>query len=168
MTARAELVAAGTERNKALIRRLNAEVINAGRVELLDELYAEDLVHERRGLITTMTLLRPPDRQVPPDLGPRDRFRLGYATIHAGFRDWHSVIESMVAEGDTVVVRYRVTGTNTAGFLGRPATGRRVDISEIVYFTFRDGRVARIWAVSTELDLWLQLGFVEPPDRSTP
>ena len=152
-----------TERNKALIWRLNAEVINAGRVELLDELYAEDLVHERRGLITTMTLLRPAAREAGPDLAPRDRFRLGYATIHAGFPDWHSVIESMVAEGDTVVVRYRVTGTNSAPFLGRPATGRRVDVSEIVYFTFRHGRIARIWAASTELDLWLQLGVVEPP-----
>lgn len=156
------MTAADADRHKQTIRRLNEAVINSGDLDLLDELYAPDLRHVRRGMITTMTLLGPPPDGAGPT-APRDRFRAGYRAIHSGFPDWHSHIELLIAEADTVVSRYRVSGTNTGSFLGRPPTGRAVALDEVVYFRFEDGRVAEIWAIAAEIDLWQQLGLLPEP-----
>ena len=38
--------------------------------------------------------------------------------------DFHIQVEAMVAEGDFVVSRYTATATDTAGYMGLPATGK--------------------------------------------
>lgn len=147
------------DRNKALLRRLNDEVINGGDVDVLAELFSPELVHARRGLSATFRTFGSP----PPtgSLAPRERFARGFLTIHSAFPDWYTTIEQQVAEGDVVVERLHVTGTHRAPFLGIPATGRRVELNEVVIFTIRDDRVVGIWGISDEVDLWQQLGVLD-------
>jgi steroid delta-isomerase-like uncharacterized protein len=60
------------------------------------------------------------------------------------FPDMTVEIESMVAEDDVVAVRWKARGTHAGEFLGTPATGRVVPMSNVDHFTIRDGRIAAV------------------------
>jgi predicted ester cyclase len=64
----------------------------------------------------------------------------------------------MIAEGDRVVCRERITGTHRGDYMGLPATGKRVEYNEIVIGRFADGRIVETWGVVDVLSLMKQLG----------
>jgi len=73
-------------------------------------------------------------------------------------------IEDLVAEGDRVVVRTRVRGTNTGGFswLGIPANGNKVDIESISIYRLADGKIVEHRALNDVMSLMMQLGAIPP------
>jgi hypothetical protein len=124
------------EANKAVVRRLVEEVMTGGRLELIEELYAPALAPAAR-------------RWIEP-------FRVS-------FPDAEMEIVQLVAEGDTVVGRFRCSGTHLGAWRGRPPTGRRFErIDEVYFFTLRDGRIAGAWGLEDTHSRLRQLGL---PDR---
>lgn len=122
--------------NKAIIRRLVAEVFNGGNLDAIDELYAPRLAPGAR-------------RWIAPFL--------------ASFPDTHMDIVDLVAEGDKVVARFTCSGTHTGEWLGHPPTGRRMEkIDEVTFFRFEDGRIARAWSLEDTLARLQQLGLPMP------
>jgi len=79
------------------------------------------------------------------------------------FADYTGSTEAMVAEDDTVAVRYSVSGTHEGKYLGIKPTGRDVEWTGIAMYRVDDGEIAEIWIESDELGLLEQLGLVEPP-----
>ena len=121
------------EQNKALVRRLIDEVMNAGHVDVLDELYAPALATAARRWI---------------------------APFQASFPDMRMEIVELVAEGDTVVGRFRCSGTHLGEWRGHPPTGRRFTrIDEVGIFSIRDGRIIRAWSLEDTLRRLEQLGL---------
>ena len=119
------------ERNKELVRYMNAEVWNKANVDAIDGLFTPDFVlhflpdgSETRGI--------PGMRQDVRDL-------------HDAFPDWSEDIKLIVAEGDLVVIHYVSAGTNQGQWLGKPPTGRRVQVNEISIFRMEDGLIAEQW-----------------------
>jgi steroid delta-isomerase-like uncharacterized protein len=60
------------------------------------------------------------------------------------FPDMKVEIQSMVAEGDVVAVRWRASGTHRGEFLGTPATGRVVPMTNVDHFTIKDGKITQV------------------------
>ena len=54
-----------------------------------------------------------------------------FATLHQAFPDLHISIEDLIAEGDRVVTRERITGTHSGNYMRLPATGKQVAYNEI-------------------------------------
>jgi predicted ester cyclase len=109
------------ETNRAVVRRLIDEVLNRGRLELIDELYSPEMAESARRWIE-------PFRVAFPDVEMR-------------------IIE-LVAEGDRVVGRFRCSGTHLGPWRGSRPTGRRMhDIDEVYFFTLRDGRIVEAWGL---------------------
>ena len=54
----------------------------------------------------------------------RDEFRAFHEALHTAFPDWHATIESAVAEGNTVAMRWTIRGTSLGPFMGFPPTGK--------------------------------------------
>lgn len=79
------------------------------------------------------------------------------------FADYTGSTETIVAEEDTVVVRYSVSGTHEGEYLGIQPTGREVEWTGIAMYRIDDGEIAEIWIESDQLGLLEQLGLVEPP-----
>jgi predicted ester cyclase len=52
----------------------------------------------------------------------------------------------LVAEGDRVVIRWTLRGTNTGPMLGRPPSGQPVELAAVVIFRIAGGRLAERWA----------------------
>jgi len=60
---------------------------------------------------------------------------------HAAFSGARFEIHQMVAEGDTVAVRYTFHGTHTGELNGIAPTGRTVSRESSAFFTVADGKV---------------------------
>ncbi|WP_230534298.1 ester cyclase [Microvirga roseola] len=76
-----------------------------------------------------------------PVLAPK--LRPAFMQFREAFDDWRQTDVELVAEGETVVARFRCEGTQNGDWLGTPATGRKMRIN--------DGRIARLWGLE---DTW--------------
>jgi steroid delta-isomerase-like uncharacterized protein len=88
------------------------------------------------------------------------------ASLYRGFPDLHTALEDMIAEGDKVVGRQRITGTHRGEYMGMPPTGKSVAYDEIFIFRFANGRIAEIWGVVDVFSQMKQLGVI--PAGPTP
>jgi predicted ester cyclase len=125
-----------SEANKAVVRRLVAEVLNGGHLEVIDELFA-------------------------PQLAPATKRWI--APFRASFPDVHMEVVELIAEGDKVVGRFTCSATHLGAWLGHAPTGRRFErVDEVSIFRFRDGRIANAWTLEDTLSRLQQLGLAEP------
>jgi steroid delta-isomerase-like uncharacterized protein len=128
------------EENKALIRRGVEEGWNKQNVDIFDELAASDVVHHdwrTRGL---------------------KAFKQHISAGMTAFPDLQLTIEDMIAEGDKVVVRYTLRGTQQGETQGIPPTGKRVTVPGIFICRCAGGKIVEEWDMWDELGLFQQLG----------
>lgn len=118
---------------KDVVRRLVDEVMNQRRLDVLTDLYDERLVDAARNWIKPFL---------------------------QSFTDVEMRIVEPVAEGDRVVGRFTCFGTHSGDWLGHPATGRRFhNVSEVYFFTVRDGRITGAWGLEDTQARLQQLGL---------
>lgn len=93
---------------------------------------------------------------------PRDRAGMAefIARTHAAFPDWRVCIESLIAEGDEVAVRWSGEVTHGGPFHGLPATGRRISVSGINFYRIENGRIAAEFEETDSLGILGQLGLL--------
>ena len=98
------------------------------------------------------------DQYMPPvDLGAPMRGK-GFRTyLRTVLPDSHHTIEDLIAEGDKVVTRFRVTGTHRGEFLGVPATGKPINVTGMWIHRLENGHIVegRQWGQ------WDALGFLQ-------
>ena len=68
-------------------------------------------------------------------------------------------VEAMVAEGDTVAVRYTERGTSNGPFRGQPATGQSYEIVAMEWFLMQDGKIQRRWGARDSATQFRQMGL---------
>jgi steroid delta-isomerase-like uncharacterized protein len=136
-----------SEQNRELIRRYFDEVVNAGHLEAVDELFSEDVVF----------------------VTPIGRFegREGIRTLVSGFRggfsDLNVRIEEILGDGDRLAARVTTTGTNDGELLGNPPTGNEVRLPFVHFVEFGDGKYHRDYVVYDRMALTEQLGLAPQP-----
>jgi steroid delta-isomerase-like uncharacterized protein len=81
-----------------------------------------------------------------------------WAMLRAAFSDARVTIDDMVAEGDTVAVRFTLRGTHTGELMGIPPTGRQVVVTGIDINHIVGGQIAERWANVDTLGMLQQLG----------
>ncbi len=139
------------EENKALVRRWIEEGWDQGNVAIIDELAAPDFV----------------DHHLAPGLPPNaDGHKAWIQVARAGFPDLQLTIEDMIAEGDKVVARMTVTGTQTGEFMGLPPSGKPVSVTAIGISRIADGKSVEYWEDFDALGLMQQIGAIPPPGQS--
>ena len=89
-----------------------------------------------------------------------DAFKGFLRAYRTAFHEARSTVEAQVAEGDTVVTRWRARGTHRGPLGPIPATGREFDTHGITIERIEDGRIAEVWVARDELGLLRQLGVV--------
>lgn len=120
------------EDNKAMVRRM-VEAINANDMDVMDELFAPKLA-------------RPTKRS--------------FIAFRAAFPDWRMEIVELVAEGNTVVGRFRCSGTNQGEFKGVPPTGKRMEVDEVYFLRVEDGKFVHFWGLEDDRTRLRQLGLL--------
>jgi len=130
---------------EAVTRRLFEEVFNHGRLDLIDELIAEDAVEHEPLPISTGEM--------------RTDLRAWLTELRRAFPDYHVEIEELIVDGDKAVARERITGTNAGPLLGIPPTGRPICIDGIDILRVDGGRVVEHWGLADGQTMARQLGL---------
>jgi predicted ester cyclase len=91
----------------------------------------------------------------PTDLEAFQKFT---GLFFAGFSEWILTVEDIVAEGDKVAFRLMTRATHTAEFMGIPATGSQVSLSNIGLGRIAGGKIAEWWVSPDRMGLFRQLG----------
>lgn len=141
------------EANKAALQRF-ADAANTHDPDLISEAVDEIVDPDVRAVIP-----------MPIEAKGPEGVKHVFATLHEAFPDLHISVEDVIAEGDKVVARERITGTHRGDYMGLPATGKQVAYNEIVIARFADGRIIETWGVVDVLSLMKQLGAVPEGPR---
>jgi predicted ester cyclase len=132
---------------KTAVRRIFDEVINEGRLDTVEELFADDYV----------------DHGPMGDLQGREAFVQLVQAWRGAVPDVHCEVEHLVAEGDLVGWLVRTTGTHTGEGLGFPPTGKSFETVSANLGVFRDGRAVEHWAEQGMFPMLVQLGVLPMP-----
>jgi len=131
------------ERNKELVRRLFEDVLNGGRLGLLDQLIGNGYVEHN-----------PSHNQASGAAGVRAKVE----SLKAAFPDIRFVLEELIAEGAIVAARYQWRGTHKGTFLGIAPTGRRLAVRGMDFYRIEDGKLLEHWDNVDEFGMLSQLG----------
>jgi predicted ester cyclase len=86
------------------------------------------------------------------------------AAFYAGFPDLKHRVDDVIADGDRVAVRFRITGTNTESFMGDPASGRPIELDALALMTVASGKVTELWGQFDQIGVVQQ---IRPPRTSS-
>lgn len=124
------------ETNKAIVVRYIEEVINGRRFDLIDELFTPERAADVRAFL-------------------------------AGddpFPDGREEIKDIVAEGERVMVRWNMSGTHQAEYLGIPATGKPVELIGFAVYYLENGRIVDDLMLTSNFGFLKQVGArIAPP-----
>ena len=81
------------------------------------------------------------------------------------FPDLHFTVEDLIAEGDKVVTRLTVRGTQQGEFMGIPPTGKQATVKAIDINRIVGGKSIEHWLEMDTLGLMQQLGVVPTPAK---
>jgi predicted ester cyclase len=93
----------------------------------------------------------------PMDLAGHQGFARSF---YAGVPDTRHEIEQVIAEGDTVVVRFVIHGTHSGALFGVPPTNRKVAVGGHAILRVQDGKVAEIVGIFDEAGMLRQIGVL--------
>lgn len=145
-----------SELNKASVRRYYNEIMNGANQSAINELIASDF------LFTNPT--HPEAKR-----GPQG-FKELVSMLRAAFPDLYFNIETLLAEGDTVVSHWTAQGKHRGpldtviGYI--PATGKPFKISGMTWLHIADGKIREARVNEDTLSLLVQLGTI--PSEAAP
>ena len=86
-----------------------------------------------------------------------------YRSIFAAFDSPQLIFNDVLESGDSVTIRFTMTGTHVAEFMGVPSTGRKIALPGITILRFEGDTVIERWSSADMLGLLIQLGAVPAP-----
>ena len=87
--------------------------------------------------------------------------KLVLSQLRTAFPDLHLAIEDVLQDGNKVVVRARMTGTQQGTFMGSTPTSRKLDIQVVDIHEFKDGKILRTWHTEDWMSGLRQLGILK-------
>ena len=139
-----------TDADRDVVRRYYEEVLNLGKIELLEDLAVADYAEHDPlpGQGTGLDGLKDRASMIVEALSP------------------HFSIEDVIADRDKVAVRWTNSGTHVGEFFGIPPTGRSFEIAGIDIHRLEGGKMAEHWHVVDVFAMLLQLGAIPSPGGS--
>ena len=135
-----------SEQNKAIVRRLFAELWNNGNLSVADQIFSPNYAHFDPST---------------PDLGRGPESEKKRATLYrTAFPDLRLTIEDLIAEGDTVMARWSCHGTHKGDLNGIAPTGKQFTISGMTVARLVNGKLSEGYVNWDALGLMQQLGVV--------
>jgi steroid delta-isomerase-like uncharacterized protein len=133
-----------TEENKALVRRC-MDLINQKDVGAIDQLYAPTYVRHDPNSTWVCN---------------REDYKEDVKILTTVFPDLHFTVEDLVAEGEKVVCRFSIFGTQGNPWRGLPATGKQVRVTGVSISRIVQGQVVEDWFNTDIFSIAQQLGLI--------
>ncbi|MGA9399404.1 ester cyclase [Haladaptatus sp.] len=120
---------AQTTANTEIVREFVEQAFNNGNLEVADEYLAEDFVRH------------------DPDMGEvrgREKYKEFIEMNRTAFPDYHETIENIITQGDTVMYRWTLRGTQEGEFMGVAPTGNEIEVTGMIDMRLEDGRITEL------------------------
>lgn len=137
-----------TAENERIARIVAEKIATEGRMDMVEEVYAEDAVdhfpfgNDARGLDQITTALQ---------------------SYRTAFPDFTATVEDVVSQGNLVAMRVTLSGTHEGEFMGMNPTNKSFEIQNMVFTRFEDGKIVERWVQPDTFDMLQQLGVVSLP-----
>ena len=132
---------------QATVERMFDRIINAGDLDVADELFAADFV----------------DHGPMGEMHGVDTFKQLVQMWCAAVPDVHCTVENWFESGEMAGWNIRVTGTHTGEMMGIPATGKRFEYVTPNIGRFENGKAVEHWADQGMFQFLTQIGVLEQP-----
>lgn len=134
------------EQHKAVALRYFNDMWNRMDASVADEIVAEDVV----GHVGSATLHR------------RDALKDRVGQVRSVYDSSTFSVQTVVADGDFVAVRWLQQARHNGTFLGPRTAGKEVTVSGMSLFRFSAGKIVEIWVNADDLSELQQLGVEVP------
>jgi len=135
------------EKSVKVVRRLIEEGFNKGNLSAVDEIVSINMKEYQRF-----------DPPLPSGSAGTKALITG---LRGMFPDLELTIEDIAVEEDKVWIRMRARGTNKGIIMGKPPTGRQIEIDVIDVCRVKDGKIVEHWGVPDQLGMLEQVGIIE-------
>ncbi len=135
---------------RKLVRRIFEEAHNQGRMEILDDIIAQDYIR-----------YQPPMSNVNGIQG----LKKFLTETRNAYSELEFKVHGILVDGDTTVVRYTLTGrhTGTAPTIQAQPTGNLIKMPGCVVSYWAGGKISVDWVYNDYLGLLQQFGVYPPP-----
>src|SRR5438094_5663789 len=141
-----------SEKNKALVARIPLEAFNQGKLEVIDEVIADNSVEHA---------------PVPPGMpSGKEGLKLLVKALRSAFPDLNLKLDLEIADGDLVVNRVISSGTMKGEFAGMPPSGKKATWEAIHITRVKGDKIVEHWGVQDQLGMLQQLGFIPAPEAA--
>jgi len=77
------------------------------------------------------------------------------------FPDFNVAVQEILQDGNKVIVRSEITGTQRGSLMGFPSKNRKMTIQAVDIHEFKDGKIVRTWHTEDWMTGLRQLGVFE-------
>ena len=133
-----------SEQNKAVVREF-LDAINTQDLERLGEVLGPKFVWHGRSM---------------GEIEGAEPFKQMVGSFYAAMPDLNVEVNDLIAERDTVVARYTVTGTHRGDLFGIPGSGNQLSYEGQPIYRVEQGKVAEVWFVEDTFGLMKQIGAI--------
>ncbi len=124
---------------KTRLRRYFEEIVHKGNLAAIPDFVAADIVftgpytaHAIHGITGFTELI---------------------AMFHSAFADLQITEDAMLAEGDTVAIRWTTTGVHKGEFMGTGPSGEPFQFTGVGFYRFADEKIVEVWSENHSLEI---------------
>ncbi len=148
-----------SEANKALLQRHFDEVLNQGKLDVIDEIYAFDYTLDA-------PVQTDGSAKMQGQTSGRDGLKRRVTLFRTAFPDIHFKTPLYVAEGEWVTVQYIFSGTHLGPFRELEPTGAPIEVMGILIARVESGCIMSAVSVFDSGDMMRQLTAGHHHDRT--
>lgn len=132
--------------NKSIVQKFIDEVINKGSIDLVDELWASDLIWHGGSMGDVY--------------GIENYKRMLTNASKGSFVNMKLEIKEILEDGNKVVLYFTNSGKNIGDFMGNKATGKFAKWDGMGVYKIENGKIKEAWFSEDILGMFIQLGFI--------
>jgi steroid delta-isomerase-like uncharacterized protein len=144
-----------SDQNKAILLRHFDEVLNHGKLAVVDEIYSDDYVLDA-------PVQTEGSASAHGQTFGREGLKRRVTLFRTGFPDIHFSVDTVLAEAETVAVQYTFTGTHTGQFREMAPSGNKISLTGILIARVSAGKIASAFSVFDSGEMMQQLN---PPEK---
>ncbi|MBW1296025.1 ester cyclase [Aquimarina litoralis] len=130
--------------NKQILKKLIEEAFNNRNLDILEDVLHPDFINHQE--------VFPLKAKKGPEV-----FRELYSVFFHIFSDVKADYTHIISEGEYVMARDFITGTNDGEINGNPATGNKVKFEVFHLYRIKNGKLIERWGLTDDLSLMNQL-----------
>ncbi len=134
------------EENKAIVQRYVDEIQNTHNLDAIEDIFSSNFIDHMDSFGGLFQGL--------------DGLKRGYSQLLTEFPDLQMTVQKLIAEDDKVVVYKTGTGTHCEEYNGIPATGKKIEFTNVYIFRIKDKKIAEYWGLFDEYGVKRQLGVL--------